>query len=120
MGREVRRADPVIGEEVRRLTVGGFSAEQIAAALGVSSRTVVRYRRAQGVAGGPPSTRRMGDADRAQLLALFDQGLSREEVHRTTGWSRAALAHHFPDRRWERVECARHGALVRNLGRVLA
>lgn len=115
----MRRADPALGEEVRRLTSRGSSAEQIAAELGVSSRTVIRYRRALGVSLGAPSSRRMTDADRAALLVLFDDGLSREEVHRTTGWSRHALAHHFPDRRWDRVSCARHGALVRNLGRAL-
>lgn len=42
------------------------------------------------------------DLDRAR--ALFEDGASQREVHRTTGISREALRKHFPGQRWTFVE----------------
>lgn len=113
------RRDPLVGEEVRRLSAQGLSLDAIADQIGVTSRTVSRWRQKLGLSDSPTVIRRMTDEDRAALLPLFEEGMSREEVHRTTGWSRQALALHFPDRKWDRAECARHGAVIRNLGRAL-
>ena len=85
-------------ERVLQMTKLGFSAAQISAVLGVTTRTVQRDRDKMGCAQPVPPRITPEEIERAR--ALLDDGCSRKEVARTLGRSADAIAHYFPGRCW--------------------
>lgn len=83
---------------VYELTRTGHSAREIAAQLGITTRTVIRHRRATGCAEPVPvplTPRQEADARR-----LLDDGASLTEAARTVGCSQRALYRRWPDAAW--------------------
>lgn len=91
-------------EQVRRLTLEGLSAPEIAARLGITPRSVARARvRARVAAAAPvPLTE---DTLRA-VRAMLEDGASHLEISRTLPISRKSLSRHFPGTAWS----ARHAS----------
>lgn len=85
-------------ERVREMTRAGRTALEIAVALHVSPRTVIRDRRAAGVSGSTPPPVSAADLDTARRL--LDEGASYCEVARTIGTTSSTVARHLPGRGW--------------------
>jgi DNA-binding CsgD family transcriptional regulator len=95
--------------EVVRLTRAGLTAEAIGVQLGCSYRTVVRDRKAMGVAQPAPMIVNAWSADDvAQAEAMIADGCSLTEVARTLGRSQPAVWQKFKGRGWDRSSCAQY------------
>lgn len=106
----------VVAERRRRIaemTKSGMTAVEIAAVLGVSTRTVARGRELTGVS--KPMSPRMTSVDLARAKQLFDDGCSAHEVSRTLGWCRSTLLKHFPGRGWTVEQSVEHQSLMRQM-----
>jgi hypothetical protein len=97
---------------VARMDEAGATAAEIAATLGITSRTVSRFRaRLRGAPGQykpPVSQERLELFDR-----LLTEGWSYAEISRTHHVAELTLAHHFPGRGWDRSTIGRYAALGR-------
>lgn len=85
-------------EEVARLSAQQVPIKRQARILGITPRQVESSRRRQGLTGvtnQPVSAER-----RAQANAMFEDGASYAEVHRTTGINTKYLRKHWPDKGW--------------------
>lgn len=91
-------SDPDIAERVRQLTSVGRSAADIAAALRISERTVVRYRRRVGIA--KPVVEHMTVEQLARAEQLLDDGCSAAETARSVGVAPSTIRRRFPGRAW--------------------
>lgn len=105
-------------ERIARMTQQGMSAKQIGIELRITARTVVRVRRAQGVALPAPKPLTAEEIRRAN--ELLDDGYSLNEVARTIGRCIDSVRHHFPGRGWSRRECSEYASLVRDSQRVVS
>lgn len=74
----------------------GHSAEQIAERLGVTPRTVTRWRRATGRLHRPATVKRP-ESTREQARRLVDDGCSFAEAARTVGVDPVTIRKWFPD-----------------------
>lgn len=108
--------DPVVlayrRERAATLTREGLSATEIADILGVSTRTVARYRRRTGTQLGEPSPR-LADDQIEWIRQLLDDGCSRAETARTVGVSPNTVCRHFPDKHWTREQTYEHLSAIK-------
>lgn len=92
-------------EILRLVKLGRLSTAQIARQTRVSPAVVARVCREAGIASGKPMPLTTEQLARAECL--FADGVSRNEVARTLGCSRAQLSRAFPGQAWtvdEKVE----------------
>lgn len=61
---------------------------------------------------------RVPEATMNQAAALFADGASQGEVHRTTGISRDTLRKYFPGQRWTYTEGGQFRALTKKMGAI--
>lgn len=85
-------------ERVRQLSLSGHTAPQIAAELGITRFSVIRHRKALGIA-RTPAPRLTADQE-SRASALIEDGASIAEVARTIGCSHWAVKQRFPDAAW--------------------
>lgn len=88
--------DPDIMNRFLALDDTGHSAEQIAKQLGVTPRTIARWRRATGRLHRPATIKRP-QSTREQARRLIDDGCSFAEVARTVGVDPVTIRKWFPD-----------------------
>lgn len=91
-------------EKLTRMVREGSSIAQIAAAVGVTERSVSRYKQALGLTQCSTGYRRLPDGWKEQAEALFDEGYSQAGVADVVGVSVDTVAHHFPGRGWTHSE----------------
>jgi DNA invertase Pin-like site-specific DNA recombinase len=111
----VNSTDPLV-DEIITLTRNGLSARTIANRLGVTPRTVVRWRSKRGASKGPgypPVTKER----LAQAKALLEDGASRSEVQRTLHISEYTLKRNFPGCGWSSEESIRFAVAMRQANR---
>lgn len=99
------------GERVKDMTLQGCTAADIAAAMQISERTVVRIRRRVGVARPAYPALTTGEIDTARLL--LEDGASLAEAARTIGRSSDALAARFSGFGWTAQQCGAFTAALR-------
>jgi methylphosphotriester-DNA--protein-cysteine methyltransferase len=104
-------------ERVAEWTRAGVVAEDIAARLKISKRSVLRYRRRAGVAQPPPVPLTAEQLARAEHL--LDDGCSVAETARTIGCSDRSVVRHFPGRAWTREQIYAHTIGIRVLHHAL-
>ena len=100
-------------ERVVALTQQNYTALQIAQILGITTRSVVRHRKAAGIAQTPPSY--LTEAEIQQATAMLEDGASRREVARTLGRSESAIGNHFPNYGWNQSQACTYGRMRRML-----
>lgn len=98
-------------ETIRVRTLAGESAASIAIGLGVSSRTVTRWRARLGIA--KAAAPRLTGEQEARIQSLADDGCSVQEIARTVGCSYTAVRRRRPDAVWSREQCAEWMVLMR-------
>lgn len=104
-------------QRVAELTRAGLSAQQIAAQLRTTSRTVCRDRSALGIA--QPRPVRLTAEQLRRATEMLDDGASASEVARTIGCSQSAVINRFPGRGWTPEQISAHGVLCRQMQRHL-
>lgn len=95
------RSQPAVAErrdQVRRLTLAGYSAREIAVRLGITRYAVIRHRKRSGV--GRPPAPRLTDEQVEAAARLVTDGAPIAEVARTVGCSDWAIRQRFPDAAW--------------------
>ena len=98
--------------QVVALTRRGLTTAEVAAAVGISTRQVVRHRERAGISRGNPPPYSEEELSTAQ--ALLEAGCSYAEVARTLGRGDGkAIARRFPGYGWTRSEGAELGAFQR-------
>ncbi|MEV7768308.1 helix-turn-helix domain-containing protein [Microbacterium sp. NPDC086615] len=93
------------------MSAAGMSASEIATRLGVTPRTVGRWRAELGIV-LRPRNRPITEDEKARALAMLQDGASYKEVGRTIGRCRRHLAHVLPGYGWTQEEKGRFGALI--------
>jgi DNA invertase Pin-like site-specific DNA recombinase len=96
----------------------GMTGEDIAARLGVTRRSVQRYRVRAGVSGPAPIP--LTPQQIARAAQLLDDGCSICETARTIGCSEGTIARRFPGRGWTKEQVRAHISEVRRLKHALA
>lgn len=104
-------------ERVKHMTAEGMSASLIAERLGVTKRSVQRYRRESGCA--RPYAHRMTTEDIATAGRMLEDGCSYEEVGRTLGFHGHSIAYHLPGRGWTHAQHSAWGGWMKKNGRRL-
>lgn len=107
-------------ELFKSLQSSGLSASQIAARMGVTARTVQRWRGRLGLlqrSDSPFATRPITTDRLERACALLEDGASRREVMRSVGVSYDTLRRHFPDLKW-RPGDGNYGRMFRELNRL--
>lgn len=114
------RPPSVDTEKIVQLTREGWTAPKIAKELGISQRTVQRWRRAGGVAVvDDPRTRWRATPEWKEAAAkLIDEGYPMQDVAALTGVSTKTVKRHFPHSPWTQQQALDHGRLMRQLGRI--
>ena len=97
---------PIVAEYVRQ----GLDNQQIATQLGVSERTVIRDKRALGLAA--PVIPPLPPEKWVEAKQLLDEGAPYSEVARTIGRSWQRVQHRFPGMGWTRQDAGRYARLV--------
>jgi DNA-binding CsgD family transcriptional regulator len=111
-----REAQAERQQRVVELTRTMHSASDIAFILGVSPRTVERYRRRAGISqGGSPRT---SDEVLAAAEALLSDGASYKEVGKTLGISYSTVAKWLPGRGWTPAQIGQHARCVQMLATI--
>lgn len=110
---------PADYESIAELHRLGYSATQIAARAGCSTRTVVRWRRSQGLTTLPenasvPASQERLDAARRML----EDGVSHKDISRTLRMNPETLRRHFPGTAWTTQQSGRLAQMVRQLNRI--
>ena len=108
-------------QRVATMTRQGLSATEIATALRVTPRTVVRDRQATGCA-KPCNARekRLRSDELQRAEQLLNDGCSYADVARTLGRSPQAIRYHFPGRGWTFIQCGQYAMTVRHLNTLKA
>ena len=107
MGRR-KAGDQLDVEKLVRLVNEGSTLSQIAEAMGVTERSVSRYKQILGLPrcqGGP---RPLPDGWKETAEALFEEGYCQQAVAELVGVSAGTVARHFPGRGWNRAEVGRY------------
>ena len=99
-------------ERVVELTRGGRSAADIAWILGVSARTVSRYREKLGISHSECRRERTSEDVLLRAKCLLVDGASYREVARTLGIHRSTVAKHLPGYGWTSEQTVQHGRAV--------
>ncbi|TXH58301.1 MAG: hypothetical protein E6Q97_02545 [Desulfurellales bacterium] len=102
-------------EKVVELTARGWTAKQISENLGLTERTVQRYRKSAGIS--EPPLPRVSDAQFDAALRLLEDGAPYSEAAATVGCSAHALRRRFPGQGWTKLEVARFSAFMRRMKR---
>lgn len=90
------RADAVERmERAARLTRQGYTATEIAEDLGVTTRSVQRYRREAGISRPPHAFRWTPEADET-ARRMLDSGSTRAAVARAIGAAHATVSRRYP------------------------
>ncbi|WNM65702.1 helix-turn-helix DNA binding domain protein [Arthrobacter phage Vulpecula] len=108
-----KRPRSVTIEEYAGMHRPDLSAAEAARRLGVSARTITRYRARLGVS--QPSagaTARPSPEALAEIAARLDDGWPLKEIERTLGITYKTLARHFPGRGWTPSQAGKHARLV--------
>jgi IS30 family transposase len=104
-------------ERLRALANDGLSIIQIAEAMGVTTRTVSRQKRAIGISRPKPESRPLEEwAPKA--ARLFDEGYSQQSVAELTGVCCQTVSRHFPGRGWTRHQTGQYVTEVRRLNQL--
>lgn len=104
-------------ERFRALDGEGRSLREIAAAFGVSTKSVSRWRSRLGLTKEPPAVPRP-QSDRDRAAALLDDGCSFSEAARSLGVAPTTIARWFPDRKpWTPVQSGEFSSMIRWAGR---
>lgn len=98
-------------EAVAELTGMGRSASAIAEVLGITERSVQRYRRRLGISQRPPVP--LTESQLVAAAQLLDDGCSYTEVARTIGCAGNTVARHFPGCGWTRAQINEHLRMTR-------
>lgn len=100
-------------ERFRALDSEGRSLREIAAAFGVSTKSVSRWRNKLGLTKEPPAVARP-QSDRDRAAALLDDGCSFSEAARSLGVAATTITRWFPDRQpWTRVQSGEFSSMIR-------
>lgn len=103
MGRR-KAAEPLDVEKLVRMAERGATITQMAEALGVTERSVSRYKLAFGLTQCQTGYRPLPEGWKDQAEALFNEGYSQMAVAELVGVSAGTVARHFPGRGWNRSE----------------
>jgi IS30 family transposase len=104
---------------IAALTRAGYTAPQIAEALGITTRTVQRARVRTGVA-KPFCGIPLSEDEKQRAAEMLDDGASYKEVGRTLGRADTAIGRHFPGRsEWQRGSGHRYRELMDGLDAIL-
>ena len=97
-------------EKTRFYTKQGWSLAEIAEEIGVSTRTVRRYRNEMGISEtpAPPITY----LQEGIMKVLAEDGASVKEIARSAGVSKGAVLRRFPDAAWTHAEVVEYAYLV--------
>jgi hypothetical protein len=98
--------------ETVRMSRNGLKVREIALKLGVSERTVERYRKAAGIC---HPYHQLSNEEVMGIKAMIDDGFSYSEISRTTGVDWQAIKRRFPDKGYTKSQAAE----ARNLRRQL-
>ncbi|GAA3962917.1 helix-turn-helix domain-containing protein [Gordonia caeni] len=101
-------------QRVATLSREGHQIADIAAALGVTPRTVQRDRATLGLV--KPTPPRLDDTELAHAATLLDDGCSYQEVARTLGRSATPLRRRLPGRGWTKKQGGQWGMFIRYNG----
>jgi transposase len=108
-----RKAFEKEAERFAELNNRGYSAERIAADLGVSARSVQRWRARTDTRIKPAPAQRPPEAHE-RVLELLQDGASMEEAARSVGISSHTVRRWFPDARpWTRSQVGEYAAMCR-------
>ena len=100
-------SDNLTRETFLELNASGLSAEIIAERMGVTPRTIGRWRRRFGVMRGEASTPASAE-DREKARRLLEDGCSLAEAARSVGVAPKTVRQWFPDAPgWSALECGR-------------
>ena len=98
-------------ERIAELTRQGLSARQIAEIMHLTTRSVVRARKALGIAA--PAAVHMTEDQLRRAAELLADGASYSEVARTLGRSVQCIANRFPGQGWDRQTASEFATAVR-------
>lgn len=107
-------------ERIRALLAEGLPVVDVAARLGISTRTVLRAKRELGLPLASYVRRTIGPEDLALIGRLLDEGWSYNEITATHRYTHGTLTKYFPGRGMDPLEASRLGLLVRNTNRAVA
>lgn len=108
----------VTEEELVELFKGGRTIPQVAEIVERSPRTVERMRLRYGLSTPNPACgRRYTSEELARFQAMIDDGMSFEEIVKTTGVNWATLNRRFPGQAWKPAEVSRYGNAIRRIKR---
>lgn len=105
-------------EKICRMADQGATLRQIAEAMGVTERSVSRYKQALGLTQCPSGNRPLPDGWKERAADLFDEGYSQQAVAELVGVSAGTVAHYFPGRGWNRSEVGRYARQATALARI--
>lgn len=112
---------PADYESIAELHRLGYSAPQIAARAGCSTRTVGRWRRSQGLTERPAHASYPVTPERLEAARrMLEDGASHHDISLTLHMSVHTLRAHFPGTAWSRDESIRLAHMVRQLNRIEA
>lgn len=107
-------------ERVAALTRGGRSATDIAFILGISARTVEKYRQRLGISRSECRRERTSDDVLRLAHRLLMDGASYKEVGRTVGVHPCTIAKHLPGYAWSSAQITQHARTVQMFKAVTA
>lgn len=107
-------------EKLRRMVEEGATIAQVAEAMGVTERSVSRYKLALGLTQCHTGYRPLPEGWKDRAEALFEEGYSQGAVAELTGVSVDAVARHFPGRGWTRSESGIYARQATLLHRIAA
>ncbi|OHU71354.1 hypothetical protein BKG86_17015 [Mycobacteroides chelonae] len=103
-----------IHDRVVALTRQGHTSAEIANALSIARRTVVRHRRRAGIS--QPVASVMSADELATARVMLDDGASYHEVGRSLGRSPGTIQRNFPGH-WTQEQITAHAAVMRKFNR---
>ena len=105
-GRAVRRA------RVKQLFESGMTIQEVAADLGVCTRTIERDRAALGLAQARGESSRVSAAEVERMRAMAADGVSESEIARTLGRGYRSVRRHCPGAAWTHSQAGSWGRVL--------
>lgn len=102
-----------------RMTKHGHTASEIATRLGVSKRTVQRWRHNAGIALPARNNTPVTEDRLAEAKKLLEDGASRSEVQRTLHMSEGTLHKYFPGCGWSVQQSTQFAMAVRRANQMM-